>query len=105
MLVGFDFIRKLSLIPPAFSLFSCRPVIDEIFYLLADFYFKNKEFRYWIRFRDESLSFVFDLVNFLIQIIEDFFSKFWLVTAISKSMYDVVNLLTETLDDTKFSNF
>ena len=25
--------------------FSCRPVVTELFYLLADFYFKNKEFR------------------------------------------------------------
>lgn len=32
-----------------------RPVISEIFYLLADFYFKNKEFRYLSDFKYFSL--------------------------------------------------
>ena len=35
-----------------------RPVISEIFYLLADFYFKNKEFRYTSNFKYSYLPLV-----------------------------------------------
>jgi len=35
-----------------------RPVISEIFYLLADFYFKNKEFRYSSDFKYSSMPLV-----------------------------------------------
>lgn len=44
-----------ALILQLFCHFFHRPVISEIFYLLADFYFKNKEFRYSSDFKYFSL--------------------------------------------------
>ena len=64
--VTFTFSLDAFLLHPSYHFFY-RPVISEIFYLLADFYFKNKEFRYSIKFKSSSLpldGFVFSCPKF-----------------------------------------
>ena len=88
---GHAFFSHTPLILLNIFVYFCRPVISEIFYLLADFYFKNKEFRYlsyrWCicQFTEATrglkvcrLNNIFPILNYSLLSLVDFtFQKIW----------------------------